>query len=378
MGYRFDFEKMKITATGGIYVRTYPTAEQIIIDSKITEKPGMFSNSIFVQSLLPDEHTILVKKNGYYDYFKTIPVQEKQVTKLEDVLLIKKNIQFGIITDKTQSPFSNQEKFLIKNNNLYYSNVLENSELSATQKSTPILKKIVAFATQNNNIIWLGSDGFLYKSDLANLTTNPIKIILTPIKIIKTGFYKIITDNNDVFVDNNGSLLFLNTKTNALDNFYAPVKDAKISPDGKNIIYYNDNNIYISPISNEPEVKNVLYKSPAYAEASEGKSEKINNCLWLNNNYIIFTAGDKIIISEIDYRGNINAVTLPTTITIPSSQKTDVQSISGDKTNTQQSLAEQDGTVVKIKSPEIFFNQQDGKLYILTNETLLLSEKITP
>jgi hypothetical protein len=344
MGYRLDFEKMKITSTGGIYVKTFPTAEQIIIDSKIIEKPGIFSNSIFVQSLLPNNHTILVEKNGYYNYFKTLPVQEKQVTKLENVLLIKKNIQFEILKDAAQSPFNSQEKFIIKNNNLYYSASPENSALSAAQKSTPVLKKITAFALQNNNIIWIGTDGFIYKSDLANLSAVPIKIILTPIKMNKAGFYKIIADDNDIFVNDNGSLLFLNAKTNNLDNFYAPVKDAKISPDGKNTIYYNDNNIYISLLSALTAQNNVLYKS----------SEKISDCLWLNNNYIVFAAGDKIIISEIDYRGNINAVTLPQTIVISPDKK------------------------IEIKKPEIFFNQQDGKLYIQTNNTLLVSEKIIP
>lgn len=160
----------------------------------------------------------------------------------------------------------------------------------------------------------------------------------------KAGFYKIIADDNDIFVNDNGSLLFLNAKTNNLDNFYAPVKDAKISPDGKNIIYYNDNNIYISLLSALTAQNNVLYKS----------SEKISDCLWLNNNYIVFAAGDKIIISEIDYRGNINAVTLPQTIVISPDKK------------------------IEIKKPEIFFNQQDGKLYIQTNNTLLVSEKIIP
>ena len=99
-GDRFDFKKMKITATGGIYVRTFPVAEQIIIDSKISKKPGVFSNSIFAQSLLPNEHTVLVKKSGYYDYFKTLPVKEKQVTKLENVLLIKNFIGFNKLSDK--------------------------------------------------------------------------------------------------------------------------------------------------------------------------------------------------------------------------------------------------------------------------------------
>ena len=346
MGYRFDFEKMKITLTGGIYVRTFPTADQIIIDNNISQKPGLFSNnSIFVQSLLPDEHTVLAQKDGYYDYFKTIPVQEKEVTKLENILLIKKNIQFGIITDKSLSPFNNQEKFIIKINNLYYSNAPENSTLTAVQKSTPVLKKIVAFALQNNNIIWIKTDGFIYKSDATNLSANPVKISLAPIKISKTGFYKITVDNKNIFVNNNGNLLFLNDKTNNFDDIYSPVKDAKVSPDEKNIIYYNDNNIYISSLPISSDKKHVaLYKSP----------EKINNCLWLNNDYIIFNVGNKIIISEIDYRGNINTVTLPQTAVIPPDKK------------------------VEIKSPDIFFNRQEGKLYILTNNALLVSEKITP
>ncbi|MGD0577154.1 MAG: hypothetical protein ABSA74_03715, partial [Candidatus Staskawiczbacteria bacterium] len=46
-GYRFDFEKDKIVATGGIYVRTFPAADKIIIDSDISEKPGLFLNYIF-------------------------------------------------------------------------------------------------------------------------------------------------------------------------------------------------------------------------------------------------------------------------------------------------------------------------------------------
>lgn len=352
MGYRFDFEKSEIKETGGIYVRTYPPADQIIVDSKIKKQPGLFSNSVFVQSLLPNYHTVLVEKADYYDYYKTIPVQEGQVTKIENILLIKKNIQFTAATDATKSPFNIQEKFVIKNNNLYYSNTAENSTLTAVQKTTPVIKKIVSFALQTNNIIWLGADGFLYKSDTADLTTDPAKITLTAIKINTAGSYKILTYNNDIFVIANGSLLFLDGKTSTLDSFYAPINDAKISPDGKNIIYYDNNSIYISPTSNDPLVKNVLYKS----------QDRISNCLWLNDSYIIFTSGpasssqggNKITISEIDYRGNINSVTLPQTITLSPDEK------------------------ISLKNPQIFFNQQEGKLYILTGNTLLISEKIIP
>ena len=347
MGDRFDFAKMKITATGGIYVRTFPAADQVIVDSKTIGKPGLFSNSVFVQSLLPDDHIVLIKKIGYYDYSKTLPVQEKEVTKLENVLLFKKNIQFEIIPSSTKSPFAVQDKFLIKNSNLYYSNAPENSALSATQKATPILKKIVAFTLQNNNIIWLGTDGLLYKSDLANLSLAPTKITLTAIKISKTGSYSIIANDKNIFINSNGGLLILNTKTSNLDNFYAPVKGAVISPDGKNIVYYDDKNVYISSLPSEHLLKTTLYKS----------SDKIGNCLWINNSYIVFTAGEKIVISEIDHRGNINIVTLPQTAVFP-----------GDPAMMS----------IEIKNPKIYFSTQLGKLYILTDKTLLLSEKIIP
>lgn len=353
MGDRFDFEKMKITKTGGIYVRTFPPAEEIIIDSKTIEKPGLFSNSIFVQSLLPNLHTVLVKKTGFYDYFKTIPVIEKQVTKIENILLFKKDVKFSILTPSTdpetgtQSPFTVIEKYIIKSNNLYYSSSLENYELSAIQKATPIIKKISAFSLRNNSVIWLGTDGFLYTSDLSNMSVTPIKMILTPIKMAKTGIYKVITDNNNTFVINNGNLLILDTGTNTADELSTLTKDVKISPDGKNVIYYNDNNIYLSPLKeSENYVKDL--KTPLYKS-----SDKISQCFWINNDYIIFTDGNKIIISEIDYRGNINIITFPQTINI----------------------LEQ---AINIIKPQIIFNQQEGKVYVLTGKTVISSEKILP
>ena len=350
MGYRFDFKKIKITETGGIYVRTFPAADQIIIDGGIKEKPGIFSNSIFVQSLLPDMHSVLVEKNGYYEYSKVIPVIEEQVTKLENILLFKTNIQFEVVKDITQSPFIDNDKFIIKNNNLYYSSAKINSGLTTLQKATPIIKKLVAFTPQNNNIIWLGTDGLLYKSDLSNLIATPILITLTPIKIDKTSSYKIISNGEFTFLIGGNNLLKLNNKTNNLDNFYSNIKDAKISSDGKNIIFYNDNNIYISLLSDLTNKKIPLYKS----------STKITDCLWMNDSYIIFTAGNpstssgqsKIIISEIDYRGKINYTTLPETIIISPTE------------------------TINLKNPQIFFNSQDNKLYILTDKILLSSEKL--
>lgn len=335
MGYRVDFEAMQITATGGIYVRTSPAADQITIDSKISQKPGIFNNAVFVQSLLPKNHTVSIIKTGYYDYSKILPVKEKEVTKLESVLLFKKDILFETLIDEKSSPFLpefQQKKFVVKTSNLYYSTAPENATLTTLQKNTPVIKNLVAFETLNSNIIWLSTDGILWQSDATG--RNPVKLALNTLKINKKGSYKIIIYGQNIFVNNNGELLLLNEEKNNLDNFASQAKGEKISPDGKNIAYFDGGQIFISLLSDKTHEKISLYKA----------NEAIGELFWMNNDYIVFTAGSKIMISETDYRGNVNTIILPDT----------------------------------YKSPQIFLNQQESKLYILAQDTVLVSEKLVP
>lgn len=434
MGYRFDFANMKITATGGIYVRTFPAAEKVIIDRKITEEPGLFSNSVFVQSLLPGLHAVLVQKNSYYDYSKTIPVQEKQVTKLENILLIKKSIAFNNLADNinyfsvapnnqtvitsisgvknitlnysslnatsrpqifpiaqmgkilaiTWSNDSNMALITIQNKSIvsYYlfnsallaevglqkSTVIRISYLDKNtqqisfnpqdsqglffikdkilysvknNKITPIISNVETYVIFGGNITWLSAGGLLYNSDFSG------KLIeqLTAENVItgKTQSYKIFTLSNKVFLQVNNSLFLLNQDKKTLEDVTPPENNYKvlISPDNKSLIYWNGSEIYLySPTDKK------------YEKIFSGT--QIDNCQWLDNYYIIFTNENKIIISETDYRGNINTITLPQTIIIPPEKR------------------------VEIENPKIFFNQQDGKLYILTGDTLLSSDKITP
>jgi len=335
MGYRYDFAKAKIVATGGIYVRTFPTADQISIDSAKAQKPSIFANSVFTQNLMPGDHSVLIKKEDYYDYYKTLPVLEKEVTKIENIILFKKNIKFELLTDATKSPFlekNRPEKFAIVTNNLYYSNSLENAKLTTLQKNTPLIKNLVAFTISGNNIIWLGTDGFLYKSEVSALKTTPEKLNSTALKIIKAGNYKIDIDGS-IFVNDNGNLLALDSRGKTFNKFATLVNDFSFSSDKKNIVYSTGKKIYVSLLSDESKKISLLYDSP----------EIISGLTWVNNDYITFTAGEKIIISEIDYRGNVNSITLS-----------------------------------QFTSPKILFNQQESKLYVLTAGKVQISEKLIP
>lgn len=285
LGYRIDFEQKKIIATGGIYVKALPTGADIIIDSKITNKTSLLSPTVFAQNLLPKQHSVLIKKDGYFSYQKTLDIKEKEVARLERVILFKEKIEFETLTDQTISPFAKEEQFSIKNDNLYQNN-----------NGQPVLitKNVVAFDTYQNNLYWVGKDNLLYLSDFSG-----------------------------------------EEKTEVFKSFYSPVKNIEISPDGQKILYYNDSEILYSFLGSDDPEKIFLNRF----------SEKIGSCSWLNDDYLIFSLGEKIIISEIDNRNSINMVTLSQTLS---------------------------------STDKILLNQEDKKLYILTKDSLLSSEKLLP
>ncbi|MDP3883187.1 MAG: PEGA domain-containing protein [Candidatus Staskawiczbacteria bacterium] len=430
MGYRFDFNTLKVKATGGIYVRTFPVAESITIDSKIITKPWIFSNATFVQSLLPKTHTVSVKKTGYHDYYKTLPVKENQVTKLENVFLIKKSLAYTSIADAVsyfsiapdnqniitaglgtnsinlnyfnlnnpnslkkipipetgkileikwsensnkslikiqnagtvfyyyldsaeQTPVATRLPYLDKNSqqiNFNPSNNLEifyveNQILYSLENGKPsaVLKNIVSYKIHNGSILWIPSQGAPNKSDITGKNTTAMaKSVLNP-DYFNYADYRIETVGDKIFFINPDSLLAYDSASDSIGEIYIDLKNYKmlVSPDGKNMIYYNDNKIYLFPDGTKK-----------YEELFSGS--KINGLQWLNNDYIIFTTGNNVKISEIDYRGNINIVTLPSSANIAP------------------------GEVIQINNPAIFFIRHSGILYLLTGNSLLASEKITP
>jgi hypothetical protein len=433
MGYRIDFETIKIVGTGGIYVRTFPSADEIVIDFKISARPGLFSNAVFVQSLLPKEHTVYIQKNGYFDYFKTLPVQEKEVTKLENIILFKKKLAFNQIikevdyfsiapdNQKVISASSSAKsidfnyfhlnstnattivplpasgkilsidwsndsnvaliKLQIPNNiNYYFFEIngkeipkinkislldkttekilfnpqnpkelfyIKNNVLYIVSEDSPeiIAENVLTYQVHGNNIFWLSQAGEIIKSNLSGKQTEIL--IENKFNFDKSKTYQIIPALGKIFLRENNSLMLLNQSSKILENFKAPDFEYEIlnSPDNKKIIYWDKKQIYIynseekkSPIN----VENIFF------------GENISNIQWLNNDYIIFTNVDDIVISEIDYRGEINSVVLPKIIEL----------------NEKETL--------KISNPKTFFVQQTGKLYILTEKILLESEKLVP
>lgn len=426
-GYRLDFKNMKIRSTGGIYVYAVPEPSSISIDSKTAEKTGLFSSAVFMQNMLPGPHHVLIKKEGYYDYQKTLDVQEKEVTKLEDVVLFKQkneftlldnaidyffpspngntlltatvkktNINFEItnLTDNQKKVISlnvvngkitnatwseNATKVLLKISNNYYlldatgaatkitalpfsalaSQInfnpqnssefffIKGKDFYSNVKTLPVIKNMVAYDINGATITWFSYDGFLYQNDLAGNQTT--KISTKAFEAKEGAAYEIIIIEGVTFLKENGGLFFLDKDSKTFEVFHDNVKSIINSPDGQKILYFNDHQILISSSEKNHQDKILL---DTYADT-------IHDIQWLNSHYLIISSGDTITISEIDNRGNINKITLPSVI-----------SASTDEVGTQVNVG--------IKNPAIFFHQQTKNLYILSQKNLVVSEKLMP
>lgn len=421
LGYRVDFRKEKITATGGIYTRVAPAPAEVIIDETIKNTTGIFSNAVFVQNLLPGMHQVLIKKYSYHSYAKSLIVKENEVTKLENVMLFKENIPFALIDsgvdyfspspnyttllvastaqtgtevkaintatqqgkafflpntgkisdiiwaddssrtvlrigsayylfdpsskEKTIPPASflsqiksvrfnpqnSKEIFFIKGKNLY-----------SNAQEQPIIKNVLAYQKRGQDIIYLSSDGFLYAMNSDNNTAE--KLASKPITIGKNSLYSIIIAGDTIFIKSDNALLSLDAKEKVLYDFYSPVTNLVVSPDGQKIIYHNEHEILFSDITTDAGQKVFLHKLP----------ETISGIYWLTNDYFVINAENNVIISETDWRGNVNAVPISQAITLP------------------------DATNLTIQNPLLSVDTQNHKLYALTQGHLIASEKLTP
>jgi hypothetical protein len=465
-GYRFDFDEKKFVGTGGVYIEVSNTLAEIYLDGKFIRKTGLFSNTALIKNLLPKKHSIEIKKEGFWSWQKTLEIEEKKVTKIEDVLLIKKDISFKPLVAEDIEDFlvsQDGKKILlkkiteeenwsleelslengVKREILAEENLVEltklpaeitvlewdslknralirisfgekisyflldyNSQTRASAKgedersssTTPILSNLnflgekvenVSFNPKNNNelfylkdqmmfktnlqnredtgqaflnnlvtfkttkddIIWLSTSGFLFKTDYSGQTKEVLN--RKPFFVQEGKKYKIEIQNSELFLLESkktsssfppalslreslvdSDLYYLSLK-GELEKIMEGVREIKFSTDSKKAVYWNDYEIWILEFGPEKYKEIFLTRF----------SKKIGDCFWLTPYYLIFNVEKEVKITEIDNRDKLNIVNLRTE---------------------------------EENNPKIFYNEFNKKLYIFNQEKLFSSEPVIP
>lgn len=407
-GYRLDFEKKKITQTGALYFKVWPKSAQIYLDGKLTKRTDFFFGATLIENLLPKKYEVEIKKEGFRSWKKTLQIAEKQVIDAKNVVLIPEKPNFTILTKEVEDFFfspdgkkiilveKNQDgwalKFFDLEKNLKIHLVKEKDisktseadfldlEFSADskeiflkagvkekieyftlnlEKTPPILtpleanslrkptqeelsltapENVLIHETLDGEIYYLDNSGYLFKSD--SLFNPQLKINEKPLPIKEEVEYNLMGFKNYFFIQEGQILYLFNPDLKSFEKFFEPAKEMEVSPDFKKLVYFSDWEIWILFLE---EKFDQPWKKAGEQLFLTRLAEKIDRVFWYTSHYLVFAAGDKIKIAEIDDRDRINIVDF-----------------------------------AEFKSPRIFFNHNDKKLFILSEKNLYSSERLLP
>ncbi len=355
-GWRIDFEAKKIVKTGGLYFKILPRDAQIAVDNKEPVKTDFLFGTKFIDNLLPKEHTLSVEKSGYWTWQKNIKVREEQVAEVKNILLVPKDIKFTILAKNAAELWADNQKIFFKEATsaiadkgksqiLYTFDPQTSSITYSVPKAQPPAKKelplllssqTVFYQKQGNDIYYLDHLGWLYKTDES--LEQKTKINEAAIAIIPKAKYELWLFDAFFFLRQNNTLYLLNPNSKVFEKFFEPLSEIEISPDGQKMLYFSDSEIRILFLKdNEDEP----LKKAGDKIMIVRLSDKITDAVWLNSSYIIFSAGGKIKVAEIDDRDKINIVAM-----------------------------------TDLPAKKLIFLSSDKRLYLLSETTLYSSDKI--
>ena len=202
----------------------------------------------------------------------------------------------------------------------------------------PKIRKILAFSVSDTAGYFLDDSGYLYKVNFS--LTDGVRLNAEPFPVKKTGSYTIYSSKDQVLLKENDSLYLYLPKGRNFDKIYDSLAAVQFSNDSKKACYFNHNEmkvIYLAKKNDQP------VKTENDKVFITRFSENIGKVYWYTGDYLIFNVGDKIKVAETDDRDKINIVDL-----------------------------------ASFKNPDIFWNDFDKRLYVLTEGRLLVSAKLTP
>jgi hypothetical protein len=399
-GYRIDFSQRKIIQTGALYFQITPRTASIEVTYQ-TEKPikkttDFLVGTAFIENLLPKRHNIKVEKLGYHSWQKTVEIGERITTDFKNIVLIPKEPEFQLIAQEIedifehsgkiivkrhqdqwtlsvygQSPFFsyqedkdfeisfNSDQALIKTNNQYYLAFINKDQpivldlpekvkkVSLDSKRILYLKEnsLFAYDYQNQKTVLLlekvldyherGDNDFFFILENGDVMRN-LSAPRKQGKTEKNNPQLFFPNSQELMIRENNSFFFLDQEKTGFQSQYQPIT----SPDFKKLVYYTDHEIglfFFDNVFDQPQRK------PLDDVFLTRFSEKISDVAWYTPHYLVFTVLNEIKIMEIDDRDNLNIVSLAT-----------------------------------FSNPKIIFNSSQKRIYVLSENKLLVSKKLVP
>ena len=356
-GYRLDFDSFKIVKTGGIFLKIFPKQTEIYLDGKPIKKTDFFFGSALIGDLLPKKYAVKIAKEDYQTWEKRFEVQAKMVSEAKFIVLFPEKIDFSVLAENAQnfwlSPDGKEIIFQepgkddwalklydLKRNikshligeKTISSRGAELISLEWPDDSREIFLKVAALEQEKNFVLKLDSaplvlterkiptgpkgtialeesdDEFYYLDNLGNLYitdssfTAKIKLNQIPFKPSQETKYELEIISDFIFLAENENLYLLNKESGAFEKFFDGIKDLKISPDKKKMVFFSDSEIWILFLKDSQEQPQKKSGEKLLLFRTE---KEIEDVFWLNPDYLVFWEGGAIRAVETDDRDKI-------------------------------------------------------------------------
>ncbi|MFH0791775.1 MAG: hypothetical protein V1905_00985 [bacterium] len=241
-----------------------------------------------------------------------------------------KNIRF--------SPDGSQQLLFIANDFLW--------KTVSNGKSIELRKNIKAFTFSGNDLYYLDSRGFTYKSD-SNVSYSD-RINDSPFLLKEDNVHEIGIYGNLLTIKDGESFSRFNQNTRQFEKIFNQTSEIRLSPDNKKLAIISGSEIWLLYLYDSPDAP---YKKAGELVFLTRLSDQAKSIYWYTSHYLIFTAKDIVKIIEIDDRDVVN-VAEPTFYT------------------------NIDNGLISQKNIDIVFNERVQRLYLLSDNVLYLSGKI--
>lgn len=208
-------------------------------------------------------------------------------------------------------------------------------------------KNVLAATVSGDDIIWLTEAGVLKKQNRqANSSpellfmVSPAEPLSEPLSVRRDVSYSLSFLQGQLFLKEGTRLIKINGANKKEEPVLSNIEHMAVSPDGKKIALANSYEIFLYYL--EDQTGQPARKAGDIVFVNRF-SRPLQNVSWLNANYLLYSLGESVFVSEIDNRDAINT-----------------------------------NEIGQLPSPALFWDGADGILAVLSGNTLHLSDKLTP
>ena len=435
-GWRIDFQTWSFTRTGALYIKAAPNSAEVYIEGKLTSKTDFIFGTTLLENLLPDTYHVSVQKQGYITWEKILQTTQHEVTEAKNIVLFPESVSFKSIVGQVRTiwPSPNEKEILLERTmpntrwelvRLNLSNNKQVQLLKQTHESQELRKvqwgakgeriilrlgirealenrimafdgsesqacreipctlsfvgdvtdilfhpmhptriittrqtgisltlleadyetkeitaffanNTIAFGIRNSDLIWIDGAGMLWRQNLSSdALAEQINEIAFPIK--RETQYKLHFFGNEIFLQESDTLFVLREQRE-FQNVTEGVWELRLSPDRRKLGILTNTEILLYFFEDE-------YDQPKHKKGDlvflTRFSEAVSSLQWIGSNHLVFSLANKTTVAEIDNRGSVNTAILG-----------------------------------EFENPQLFVQQARSILHVLSEETLLASERL--